>query len=480
VRVISILLLTKSKLDFDELSLYRSRMSKSELRHRLEELGVKPSKMLGQNFLLDGNLARAIVGAMDIVEGDHVVEVGPGMGALTHHIILSPAKRITLIERDYRLAQELKERYQDDVRVQVITGDAVQVDLRLLYGDGPIKLLGNLPYSASTAIISHFTEPLSSTCKLVLMLQREVAERLAASPCDKNYGGLTVLLGRHWKVKKTRLVPPDVFWPRPAVESAIVEIVPRSQEELIPCDEEKFKELVRLGFSSRRKQLGSLLKIPAARWAELMKKLGYPVTIRGEDLTIQDWSSLVKMLHPVVGHSPEERCDVVDQEDRVIDVQNRDIVHVNKWRHRAVHLWIFNEGGELFLQKRSRWKSNHPALWCSSVAGHVDTGEDYVTAAHRELKEELGAVLDLHPFYRIEASRATGEEFIECFYGYHEGPFKMDPCELETGAFFAPEIILKWLDARPEAFTPVFKVLAHKFLQSETRCHFLAFKNESK
>ena len=103
-----------------------------------------------------------------------------------------------------------------------------------------------------------------------------------------------------------------------------------------------------------------------------------------------------------------------------------------------------------------------------------------MTAAHRELKEELGAVLNLHPFHRIEASRVTGEEFIECFYGYSEGPFKMDPCELETGAFFAPEVILKWLDAMPGDFTPVFKILAQYFLQSETKCRFEAFKNGSK
>ena len=98
-----------------------------------------------------------------------------------------------------------------------------------------------------------------------------------------------------------------------------------------------------------------------------------------------------------------------------------------------------------------------------------------MTAAHRELKEELGAVLDLRLFHRIEANCITGEEFIECFYGYNEGPFKMDPCELETGAFFAPELILKWLAATPEAFTPVFKILVLEFLQGETKCHFKPF-----
>lgn len=447
-------------------------MSKSELRDQLEKLGVRPSKMLGQNFLFDRNLSAAIVRAIEIVDGDHVVEVGPGMGALTEHIISSPAKRITLIERDYRLAEELERRYQDDFRVQVITGDAAQVDLTLLYGDGPVKLLGNLPYSASTAIISHFTQPLSPACKLVLMLQREVAERLSSSPGDKSYGALTVLLGRHWIVKKTRLVPPDVFWPRPAVESAIVEIIPRPQEELIYCDEKKFQELVRAGFSSRRKQLGSLLKIPKERWQKLMEKLGSPSTVRGEDLSIDRWSLLTNLLSPLIVHQVDEKCDVVDEKDFVIDVKARDLVHVNKLRHRAVHLWIFNRKGELFLQKRSRWKSLHPGLWCSSVAGHVNAGEDYITAAHRELKEELSASLELLSFHRIDASPATGEEFIECFYGYAEGPFRMDLSELETGAFFSLEVILKWLAATPESFTPVFKLLASRFLSGESMWHF--------
>lgn len=441
-------------------------MSKSELRHRLEELGVRPSKMLGQNFLFDVNLARAIVAAIHIVEEDHVVEVGPGMGALTEHIVASPAKRITLIERDHRLAQELERRYQQDHRVHIITGDAAQVDLRLLYGNGPIKLLGNLPYSASTAIISHFTQPLSPACKLVLMLQREVAERLAASSSDKNYGALTVLLGRHWKVKKTRLVPPHVFWPRPAVESAIVEISPRLPEEIIFCHEQKFQEIVRLGFSSRRKQLGSLLKIPAESWREIMKKLGHPITVRGEDLSVEEWSALVQMLYPHQRHSTDELCDVVDQADHVVNVCPRDLVHVNKWPHRAVHIWIFNKQGELFLQKRSQWKSNHPSLWCSSVAGHVNAHEEYLTAAYREIQEELGLQVNkLQAFHRLEASEATGEEFIECFYGHTEEPIFMDPIELETGAFFELTSLSAWLKNCPETFTPVFKILAEKFLK---------------
>ncbi|HLB32966.1 MAG: ribosomal RNA small subunit methyltransferase A [Verrucomicrobia bacterium RIFCSPHIGHO2_12_FULL_41_10] len=436
-------------------------MSKIELRARLEELGVRPSKMLGQNFLLDPNLARAIVDAMAIKEGDHVLEVGPGMGALTQYIISSPAAQITLIERDYRLAAELQRRYGSD-RVRVIQADAAKVPLQELYGYGAVKLLGNLPYSASTAIIAHFTSAFSPASRLVLMLQREVAERLVATPGESDYGALTVLLGRRWCVKKLRTVPPDVFWPRPAVESAIVEIGERPSSEVMICDEEKFRQLVRLGFSSRRKQLGSLLKIPTSLWKSLTEKLGCEPTVRAEDLSINDWSLLVQNLHPIAPHRAMECYDVVDENDTVIESQHRDIIHVNKLRHRAVHVWIFNSKGELFLQKRSLWKQNHPALWCSSVAGHVDAGEDYLTAAYREVKEEIGVSVELKPFYRIEASETTGEEFIECFYGFSEGPFTMCPWELETGFFFSQEVIQRWLASHPEEFTPVFGVIHSK------------------
>ena len=174
-------------------------MSKNTLRLRLEELGVRPSKMLGQNFLLDPNLAHAIVADMEIGERDHVVEVGPGMGALTQYIIDSPAARITLIERDHRLAKELQRQHGSE-RVRIIAADAAKIPLQELYGYGPVKLLGNLPYSASTAIITHFTSSLSPVSRLVLMLQREVAERLASAPGEGDYSALTVWLGRRWKM----------------------------------------------------------------------------------------------------------------------------------------------------------------------------------------------------------------------------------------------------------------------------------------
>ncbi|MFI0347812.1 MAG: 16S rRNA (adenine(1518)-N(6)/adenine(1519)-N(6))-dimethyltransferase RsmA [Chthoniobacterales bacterium] len=444
-------------------------MLKNELRSRLLELGVHPSKMLGQNFLLDTNLAAAIVAAIEPQAGDHIVEIGPGMGALTRPIVDSPATHITLIERDHRLAEELKTRYAD-TRVRVICEDAAKIDLREIYGYGPIKVIGNLPYSASTAIIAHFTSAFSPACSLVLMLQREVAERLAAIPGHKDYAALTILLSRRWSVKKLRVVPPDVFWPRPNVESTIVKIVPRPINEVLRCDEKKFRELVRLGFSSRRKQLGSLLKIPVACWTSLAQKLGHPPTARAEDLTVSDWSHLVQQLYRLKATRATELFDVVDEHDHVVEPMERTLVHGKKLRHRAIHIWIFNAKGELFLQKRSLWKDNYPGLWCSSIAGHVDSGEDYFRAAHREMREEIGITTTLKPFHRLEASEETKQEFIECFYGFSEGPFLLDQYELEAGAFFASSVIEQWMALHPENFTPVFKILAKKFLNIPFAC----------
>ena len=447
-------------------------MSKAELRARLEQIGVRPSKMLGQNFLFDPNLAKAIVADLEPGEGDHLVEVGPGMGALTTHILASPARRVTLVERDHRLAAEMKERYAEEIasgRLEVRQGDGAKTDLLSLFGDGPVKMVGNLPYSASTAIISHFTAACSPACRLVLMVQREVAERLAATPGHKDYAALTVHLGRRWSVKKLRIVPPDVFWPRPAVESAVIEISKRPVEGLPNPDPEGFATLVRQGFSSRRKQLRSLLKLPSGVWEEWAASKGYPVTARAEDLSVDHWADLALHVTPEGHDHPHEMCDVVDSDDRVLGSQLRTEVHVNNLLHRAVHLWIFNSKGELFLQKRSPWKLNHPDQWCSSAAGHVDTGETYMEAGHRELREEIGVDCPLVKFWKAGATEETGFEFVEYLVGICDGPFRFASGEVETGAFLPIEQIGRWVERSPMEFTPLFKMAAGKFLGETER-----------
>jgi len=447
-------------------------MSKAELRARLEQIGVRPSKMLGQNFLFDPNLAKAIVADLEPGEGDHLVEVGPGMGALTTHILASPARRVTLIERDHRLAAEMKERHAAEIasgRLEVRQGDGAKTDLLSLFGDGPVKMVGNLPYSASTAIISHFTAACSPASRLVLMVQREVAERLAATPGHKDYAALTVQLGRRWSVRKLRIVPPDVFWPRPSVESAVIEVSKRPVEGLPNPDPEGFSTLVRQGFASRRKQLRSLLKLPPGVWEEWSAAKGHPATARAEDLSVDEWADLALHVTPEGHDHPGEMCDVVDAEDRVLESRLRTEVHVNNLPHRAVHLWIFNSRGELFLQKRSPWKINHPDLWCSSAAGHVDSGETYEEAGHREMREEIGADCPLVKFWKADASPGTGHEFVEFLVGRHDGPFRFASGEVETGAFFPVDQVRRWVERTPQEFTPLFKLAASRFLGETER-----------
>lgn len=442
-------------------------MSKTELRSRLLQIGVRPSRILGQNFLLDPNLARAIVAGLEPLPYDHIVEIGPGMGALTEHLLQSPVRRITLVERDHRLVAELQERYVSEInsgRLAIFQGDGAKVDLRSLFGHGSVKMIGNLPYSAATAIMAHFTTPISPASRLVLMVQREVADRLAATPGNKNYAALTVQIGRRWSVKKLRIVPPDVFWPKPAVESSVILLSRRPVSGLPNCDPEHFSRLVRRGFSSRRKQLRSLLNLPDEHWQEWAEKKGHPVTARAEDLPVDHWADLALLGCPPQIDQAQEIFDVVDERDVVIGSSHRKEVHVNNLLHRAVHLWIFNSKGELFLQKRSSWKHNHPDLWCSSAAGHVDSGESYVEAGHRELKEELGIDSTLTKFWKVDPSPETENEFIEFYTGTSEGPFRFAPGEVETGSFFPISQIREWVDRSPCDFTPVFKLVCSRFI----------------
>jgi isopentenyl-diphosphate delta-isomerase type 1 len=154
----------------------------------------------------------------------------------------------------------------------------------------------------------------------------------------------------------------------------------------------------------------------------------------------------------------EEWFDVVDREDRVVGRAPRAEVHARGLLHRAVHLWVVNEAGQVFLQKRSRWKDSSPGLWDSSASGHLDVGEDYAAAVVREAYEELGLVLAQRPeeLLRMAACEATGEEFVRVYHARAEGPFSLPPAEIERGEWFLPGEIDAWMDRAPDAFAPSF------------------------
>jgi 16S rRNA (adenine1518-N6/adenine1519-N6)-dimethyltransferase len=294
----------------------------------------------------------------------------------------------------------------------------------------------------------------------LFMLQKEMARRISAVAGTSDYGALTLALQLRYRVEFLRSVPASVFVPQPDVDSAFVRITPRSPQDLPPCDAEAVMRLVRQGFSQRRKQLRNLLKKEVAPWEEASAAISFEPRARAEELTLEQWIALsnysVSPGTHAGGGGAEERFSVVDAQDRVTGQAPRGEVHGNNLLHRAVHLFLFNRDGELFLQKRSPWKDRHPLLWDSSAAGHVDAGEDYDEAARRELEEELGVTANLTRVVKLPASERTGQEFIWLYRGEHEGPFRLAPAEIEHGDFFPLEVVTGWIQARPEDFAPGF------------------------
>lgn len=444
-------------------------MKLSAIRAALAELDLTPSKTLGQNFLHDQNLAQWIVTQLDAQPGDSLIEIGPGLGALTGAALATGAQ-LTVLEKDARLADFLRRRFDGEERLRVVHGDALEHDVRTLWPRRPVKVFGNLPYYISTPLLFHFTSPDAPVERAVFLLQRELAARLAAGPGTKDYGILSVILGRRWRIKLLKVLPASVFLPEPNVDSALVSLQLRQPGELPICDSQTFEQIVRAGFSQRRKQLRKLLlslgdwAVPVVfDWPVITKRLDVPETVRGEELSLAQWIALANVFAPVepsaAQDAQQERFDVVDEYDRVVGIESRGVVHACGLRHRAIHIFVFNGRGELFLQKRSPWKDKHPGKWDSSAAGHLDSREDYAAAARRELREELGIDPDSAPlreFGALPASEATGWEFIRIFEARHEGPFRWPPEEIEWGGFFPVEIVEDWSAAHPEDFAPGF------------------------
>ncbi len=444
-------------------------MKLSAIRAALAELDLTPSKTLGQNFLHDQNLAQWIVAQLDARPGDQLIEIGPGLGALTGAALATGAC-LTALEKDRRLADFLRRRFEGREGLQVVHGDALEYDVRSLWPRRPVKVFGNLPYYISTPLLFHFTSPSAPVERAVFLLQRELAERLAAGPGTKDYGILSVVLGRRWRMKLLKILPASVFLPEPNVDSALISLQLREVDELPACDAQTFEQIVRAGFSQRRKQLRRLLAAlgtnaapVVSRWPEVTRELGVPETVRGEELNLLQWIALANVFAPVEPASAQnaqlERFDVVDEQDRAVGVESRGVVHATGLRHRAVHIFVLNGRGELFLQKRSPWKDKHPGKWDSSAAGHLDSGEGYAAAARRELREELGVDPDgtaLHEIGGLSASEATGWEFVRIFQARHEGPFRWPPEEIEWGGFFPVGTVQAWCTAHPGDFAPGF------------------------
>jgi 16S rRNA (adenine1518-N6/adenine1519-N6)-dimethyltransferase len=424
----------------------------------LEELDAAPRKSLGQNFLHDSNLASWIVEKLDLKPSDHVIEIGPGLGALTVELERRGVSA-TLLEKDRAFSKFLSKRYVNG-RIEVIEGDALDYDTRGEFLRQPVKVIGNLPYYMSSALLFHFIADPCPFERMVFTIQKEMADRLCATPGNRDYGSLSLMVQSRWRLSRLKTLPPSVFLPQPQVDSAVILLERRKPEELETFDSGKFAEVVKTGFSERRKQVRKLLAPLAATGFvdHLLAELHLSGTVRAEAISLEQWIKIVNLLAPkkVNGTDPNEMIQVVDEENRPLAPKSRATVHRENLFHRSVHLFIRNGRGELLLQRRSQRKDKFPGHWDSGAAGHVDADESYEEAAARELVEELGISIPLSRLGAVSASSRTGYEFVEIYGGNCEGPLTVNESEIESVGWFEIPMIDQWIARRPTDFADGF------------------------
>jgi len=266
------------------------------LRDVIRKYDLTAKKSLGQNFLLDLNLTGRIARAAGPLAGVTVIEIGPGPGGLTRALLDHDAGRVIAIERDARAIgalQEIAAHYPD--RLAAIEADALAFDPRPYLGEGPVRIVANLPYNIATVLLTGWLEsedwpPFYD--RLVLMFQREVAERIVAAPNTKAYGRLSVLA--QWRTQPRILfdIAPSAFVPPPKVTSSVVELTPRSEPS--PCDRIALRRVAEAAFGQRRKMLRQSLKSLVPDPLPVLKAAGIAPTDRAEDIPVDGFVRLAR------------------------------------------------------------------------------------------------------------------------------------------------------------------------------------------
>ena len=223
-------------------------------------LAHRPRKRFGQHFLRDPSVLERIVAAIRPVPGDHLVEIGPGLGALTRPL-LAAVGELDAVELDRDLLEPLRAHCADIGRLRLHHADALKFDFAALRGTGPrLRVVGNLPYNISTPLLFHLLDQASHLRDLHFMLQQDVVERMAAGPGEEAYGRLSVMLQSRCQVEPLFTVGPEAFRPPPKVRSAVVRLVPCETSPVAVRDERLFAEVVRRAFAQRRKTLRNALR----------------------------------------------------------------------------------------------------------------------------------------------------------------------------------------------------------------------------
>ena len=271
-------------------------------QHILNRFKLRADKKLGQNFLIDENVVRQIVEAAELSEADTVLEVGPGIGTLTQGLAESKAK-VVAVELDTRLLPVLATTLEGYDNVRVVHGDILKVNIMEEIGAPEFKVCANLPYYTTTPIIFALLEKRLPMERLVAMVQKEVAERMAAQPGGKEYGALSVAIQYYTEPEIAFIVPPTSFIPAPAVDSAVIVCKRRSKPPVEVCDEALFFRVVKAAFSLRRKMLSNSLKNMGIKGEQVSKWLelaGVDGKRRAETLSLEDFAKLTNSFNEAV------------------------------------------------------------------------------------------------------------------------------------------------------------------------------------
>jgi len=257
---------------------------------------IRAKKTLGQNFLRDPHYLNRIADAAQVGSEDQVLEIGPGLGHLTR-VLLQRSQKVLAIEVDDRLIPHLTDEFKDVKNFELLHADALEYDYASL--PGRWKVVANLPYYISTPIIQKLIVHRSRFISLTLMLQKEVAERIAAPPGGKDYGYLSVLVQYHTVPRKEFKVPPGSFTPMPEVDSTVITLLMRDQPAAVVRDEDFFIRVIKAAFSQRRKTLRNSLKqldMPGDKMDMVLASTGIDLGRRAETLTVAEFGKLADFL----------------------------------------------------------------------------------------------------------------------------------------------------------------------------------------
>ena len=270
----------------------------------VDKHGFKFSKSLGQNFLIDDNVIDKIIDGARVKEGDKVIEVGPGIGTLTREMA-KRAEKVVAVEIDKNLIPILKETLADFDNTEVVNEDILKVDINKLVDEklsgGPVKLIANLPYYITTPIVMKFLEEDIPVTDIVVMVQKEVADRMNAVPSTKDYGALSVAVQYYCDTEIVAKAPRHMFIPQPKVDSTVIGLHIREERKYKADNEQLFFKTVKVAFGQRRKtllnSLSSMGVLDKAKIKEVLAEAGIDEKRRGETLSIEEFANLSNIIN---------------------------------------------------------------------------------------------------------------------------------------------------------------------------------------